>query len=142
MIRPLTEADIPFIAKLEKLCFSAPWSEQSIRESFACDNNHFFVKEAEGKPVGYIGLSVAADEGYIYNVAVLPEYRGQGIGRELVLYILNAFRKLAFVTLEVRPSNNAAIGLYTKLGFEKVGERRNYYRNPTENALLLTKFLR
>ena len=83
-----------------------------------------------------------ADEGYILNVAVLPRYCGQGIGKALVNTVLDYAENnnLAFVTLEVRVSNAPAISLYTSLGFEKVGERKNYYSNPTENALLLTKF--
>jgi ribosomal-protein-alanine N-acetyltransferase len=87
-------------------------------------------------------LSIAADEGYILNVAVLPEYRRKGIGEALVRYVITGFGDLAFVTLEVRPSNTAAVALYQKLGFERVGERKNYYRNPDENALLLTKFFK
>ena len=87
-------------------------------------------------------MSVIIDEGYILNVAVHPDYQGMGIGKELVKYV-NDFaveNNLTFVTLEVRPSNEKAINLYTGFGFEKVGERKDYYSNPKENALLLTKY--
>lgn len=142
MIRELKESEIPLIADIERVCFSNPWSEKSIEDSFCLDCNHFFVCESEGRIAGYIGLSIAADEGYILNVAVLPEYRRKGIGEALVRYVITGFGDLAFVTLEVRPSNTAAVALYQKLGFERVGERKNYYRNPDENALLLTKFFK
>lgn len=142
MIRELKESEIPLIADIERVCFSTPWSEKSIEDSFCLDCNLFFVCESEGRIAGYIGLSIAADEGYILNVAVLPEYRRKGIGEALVRYVITGFGDLAFVTLEVRPSNTAAVALYQKLGFERVGERKNYYRNPDENALLLTKFFK
>ncbi len=142
MIRELKESEIPIIADIERVCFSTPWSEKSIEDSFCLDCNHFFVCESEGRIAGYIGLSIAADEGYILNVAVLPEYRRKGIGEALVRYVITGFGDLAFVTLEVRPSNTAAVALYQKLGFERVGERKNYYRNPDENALLLTIFFK
>jgi ribosomal-protein-alanine N-acetyltransferase len=142
MIRELKESEIPLIADIERVCFSTPWSEKSIEDSFCLDCNHFFVCDSEGRIAGYIGLSIAADEGYILNVAVLPEYRRKGIGEALVRYVITGFGDLAFVTLEVRPSNTAAVALYQKLGFERVGERKNYYRNPDENALLLTKFFK
>lgn len=140
-IKTAITPDIPAIANIEQSCFSHPWSEQSIKESFQNNCNHFYVAEIEKKIAGYIGVSVMADEGYILNVAVLPDYRGQGLGEKLVNTVLNFAEEnnLAFVTLEVRASNTPAINLYTKLGFEKVGERKNYYSNPTENALLLTK---
>lgn len=140
MIRELTESDIGFVAELERICFSGSCSEQSIRDSFSCDNNYFFIAEEDNKPVGYIELSVAADEGYIYNIAVLPEYRKKGIGEALTRYVCELFCDLSFITLEVRPSNTAAVNLYSKLGFEKVGERKNYYRKPEEDALLMTKY--
>jgi len=141
-IRNATIADISAIANIEKSCFSHPWSEQSIKDSFENNCNTFYIAEVESQIAGYIGLSVMADEGYILNVAVMPENRKQGIGETLVNEVL-AFAKennLAFVTLEVRASNIPAINLYNKLGFEKVGERKNYYSNPTENALLMTKY--
>lgn len=143
IIRPLAENEISAVAELEKLCFSTPWSEKSIRDSFFSDNNRFFVCEADGQLAGYIGMSVSLDEGYILNVAVHPDHRGKGFGKALVRFLIDEFGdRLSFITLEVRLSNTTAVSLYEGFGFEKVGERRNYYRNPAENALLLTKFFR
>lgn len=139
----ITEAfynDIPKIAKIEKMSFTNPWSEKSIRESFLSPCNHFFIAKDDDSILGYIGLSVAADEGYILNIAVNPRFRGRGIGKSLVNYVIDYTKdNLRFLTLEVRPSNAAAVELYTSLGFEKAGERKNYYTAPKENALLLTK---
>lgn len=138
----MTADKIGCIAEIEKTCFSHPWTENSIAESFENVCNHFYIAECDGKVVGYIGFSVMADECYILNVAVLPQFRGQKIGERLVKtaieYSIN--NKLEFITLEVRVSNEVAIKLYEKLGFEKAGERKNYYSNPLENALLLTKY--
>ncbi len=133
---------IPQVAEIERQSFSKPWSEQSITESFNQKCNHFFVSVIDSKVVGYIGITVTVDEAYILNVAVLPEYRGQGIGDKLVDKVLDYGSKnnLQFVTLEVRPSNTPAVNLYTHKGFTEVGRRKNYYSNPIEDALLLTKF--
>lgn len=140
MIRELKQSEIPCIAEIERRCFSSPWSEESIKDSFANSSNHFYVAECDGVIAGYIGLSVIIDEGYILNVATLPDYRRRGIAKALINNIINIYNeKLAFLTLEVRPSNMAAVKLYKSFGFEKAGERRDYYRNPRENALILTK---
>lgn len=140
-IRNMTSQDIKAVVEVEQACFSHPWSEKSICDSFENNCNRFFVATENDAVVGYIGMSVMADEGYILNVAVLPQFRGKGFGKRLVEQVLCLAEKLnlVFVTLEVRVSNSTAISLYTSLGFEKVGERKNYYSNPVENALLLTK---
>jgi ribosomal-protein-alanine N-acetyltransferase len=93
------------------------------------------------KVAGYAGLLVMADEGYITNVAVFPEYRRRGVAEQLIA-VFDSFargNRLALLTLEVRPSNAAAIALYRGLGFEEVGRRRNYYDLPKEDALIMTK---
>ena len=138
----MIEENIPQIAEIEKASFSKPWSEKSITESFLSQSNIFFVAEINGKIVGYIGMTLSIDEGYILNVAVLPQYRKQGVGRKLVesLISFGENNKLVFITLEVRESNIPAISLYTQYGFSQVGKRKNYYSNPSEDALLLTKY--
>lgn len=140
IIKELNECDIPAVAELERLSFRKPWSEDSIRDSFNSASCRFYIAETD-IAVGYIGVSVAADEGYILNVAVHPGYRGQGIGKALVRFLIERYKDiLCFLTLEVRPSNTTAVNLYKSLGFIKVGERKNYYSDPAENALLLTNF--
>ncbi len=140
IIEELKENEIPVIAELEKASFSKPWSEDSIRDSFNNPSCSFFTAK-DKEIIGYIGISIAADEGYILNVAVFPERRNSGVGKSLVTFLINKYKEdLRFLTLEVRPSNKPAVNLYKSLGFEKAGERPSYYSNPTENALLLTKY--
>ena len=140
-IRRAVESDIPAIARIECLCFSSPWSEQSIKESFESDSNRFYIAENKGEIEGYLGLFVSIDMCDILNIAVLPEYRRQGVAKALVSFVIEGYKdKIGGLTLEVRPSNVPALALYEGFGFEQVGRRKDYYRNPTEDALLMTKF--
>ncbi len=135
----LTEQEIPEVCEIEMECFTHPWSEQSLRESYANPDARFFAAREDGKIIGYISAEIILDEGYIMNLAVRPEFRGRGAGKNLVKYIIKRFKNdLKFFTLEVRESNVGAISLYENLGFEFAGTRKKYYRNPTENALLFT----
>lgn len=127
-------ADIFFI---EQACFSTPWTEQSINDSIGSDSNYFNLAYAGGKPAGYMSMQLAAGEGDIMRVAVLPEYRRQGIGRMLLEECFLS-TKPDIVFLDVRENNMPAIRLYESLGFEKTGIRKNYYSNPTENAVIMT----
>ena len=130
------------IATLEKLCFSVPWSEKAITETMQ-DDSVFLVAEEEGKVVGYIGSYYCHPEGYITNVAVAPEMRRHGIGRALIKELIARGKELSLSlwTLEVRESNTGAIALYSSLGFEKVGRRPRFYRDPEEAAELMTYYI-
>lgn len=136
----LEREHIKAIAELEKICFSAPWSEDFILEEFK-SGMKFFVAVENGRVLGYIGISCILDEGYIANIAVYPNERKKGVGTALLERVFSLARDegLSFVTLEVRVSNSAAISLYKKLGFNKEGVRPNFYRGPDEDALILTK---
>jgi len=140
---PMTADHLDELARLEKVCFSRPWSRQMLAEELDNQCAAFLValEEATEKVVGYAGLLVMADEGYITNVAVFPEYRRQGIAGQLLEVFLRFAQAnaLAFLTLEVRPSNEAAIALYQGYGFEEKGRRKNYYDFPKEDALILTR---
>ena len=140
-IIPMTSAHLDQVAEIEKLCFSDPWSRRMLSEHLENECAATLVATTpSGTILGYAGLLVILDEGYITNVAVLPEYRRQGIAGEL----LGVFRrfaegnKLAFLTLEVRESNAAARALYAKYGYKEVGVRKNYYDHPKENAIIMT----
>ena len=143
-IVPMTVDHLDELERLERICFSRPWSKRMLGEELDNACAAFLVAEdAEtGTVLGYAGLLAMMDEGYITNVAVFPEYRRCGIAARIIEVFMNFARanKLAFLTLEVRPSNAAAIALYQSFGFEEVGRRRNYYDLPKEDALILTRY--
>jgi len=144
IIKKMCDADVSFAAEIEKLCFVRPWSEQSIKDEMNKQNSVFLMAFEDDKAIGYVGLSVVFDEGYMGNLGVIEEYRKKGVGRALMQELLAQCQKLdlAFITLEVRQSNTPAVNLYISLGFIEAGRRRNYYKEPSEDALLLTKYFR
>lgn len=139
-VEKMTSAHIEEIAKLEKECFSSPWSEDGLKTELKNNFARFYVAFSEGRIVGYIGSHNIIGEVYVTNVAVSPEFRRNGVGKTLVKFLIEQMEteKAEFVTLEVRKSNLNAISLYEKCGFEKVGERRNFYEKPIEDAILMT----
>ena len=141
-LEKMTSAHIDGVCKIEKMCFSHPWSRQSVESELNNDGSVFIAAVEGERVIGYIGMSVVIDEGYIFNVAVDPEYRKKGVGSSLINELVTYGKKndLCFLTLEVRESDQAAVSLYSKFGFIRVGERKNYYSDPTENAVLMTKF--
>lgn len=144
-IDDVREEQLEKIEEIEKACFSMPWTIEQLRSQMK-DSQHEFIAalDVEGRVLGYVGMMYVLDEGYISNVAVAPEARRQGIGRDLIKELMAraAALDLAFVTLEVRCSNAAAIALYEKQGFIPVGKRKNYYDFPREDAILMTHFLK
>lgn len=143
-IVPMAAEHLDRLEQLERMCFSRPWSKKMLAEELdnQCAAFLVAVEPETEKAVGYAGLLVVAHEGYITNVAVDPSCRRQGVAAQL-LQVFDNFAKgnhLAFLTLEVRPSNAAAIALYEGFGFREVGRRRNYYDLPKEDALILTKY--
>ena len=143
LIRQMTEADVPQVAKIESLCFSRPWSEKGFLDSLALDYTEFLVAETEGRIVGYIGIYYSAYEGEVTNVAVHPDMRGEGTGKCLVHAMLEAAeeKKIQNIILEVRKSNDAAIHVYEQSGFESVGIRKGFYALPKEDALIMNRKL-
>ena len=133
-IVPMNADHLEELEKLERICFSRPWSRKMLAEELENQCAAFLVAQDSitQQVMGYAGLLVMADEGYITNVAVFPEFRRQGVAAKLIAVFENFARgnKLAFLTLEVRPSNTAAIALYKGFGFEEVGRRKNYYDLP------------
>ena len=143
IIRDMAESYIKEIAELEKECFSEPWSEDSLKDELTNETARFYVLRDNEKLLGYIGANNICGEVYITNVAVSSDYRGKGYGKRLVNHLLkqSKLEKALFVTLEVRKSNANAIALYEKCGFKKIGERKNFYSKPTEDALIYTYYL-
>ena len=139
----MEERHLDDLARLERLCFSRPWSRQALKEELTNPAACFLVGEEAGEVLGYAGMHCAAGECYVDNVAVFPEARRQGVGRKLMEALLQAAaaRGGEFLSLEVRPSNLEALALYRGLGFREVGRRRRFYDDPVEDGLLLTKDL-
>lgn len=141
-IEEMTAVHLDEIAQLEQNCFVHPWSRQSLESELENENSIFLTALDDNRVVGYIGMNVVIDEGYIYNMAVDEKYRKKGIGSALIGELVTFGKKnnFCFLTLEVRESNKAARSLYSKFGFIKVGERKDYYKEPVENAVLMTKY--
>lgn len=143
IIRQMQACDIPAIAELEKICFSDPWSENSIASELDNPLSFWLVAEDNGLIAGYVGSQSVLDAADMMNLAVSPDYRQQGIGQALVNELTQHLKqnKVIALLLEVRASNHPAISLYEKLGFVQVGRRPKYYHNPREDALILRKEL-
>ena len=132
---------VPQVAALEKMCFSDPWSENSVASELEIPLSRWLVAVEGEQVLGYVGSQTVLDESDMMNLAVAPAYRRRGIARALVLALIEQLRKMGSrqLTLEVRASNESAQALYAQLGFESVGRRKNYYFNPREDALILRK---
>ena len=137
----MTAAHVAQVAQLEKICFHDPWSERSIASEL--DNRlSLWLVAVDGERVaGYVGSQSVLGETDMMNIAVHPDYRRQGIGQNLVERLIRELKAQGnhSLMLEVRVSNENARKLYEKLGFVQVGLRKNYYRNPREDACILRK---
>lgn len=132
---------VPQIARLETVCFSDPWVESSIASELENPLSLWLVAMDGDRVAGYVGSQSVLGEADMMNIAVSPDYRRQGIAKLLLLSLQKrlADQDVHSLTLEVRRSNEPAISLYTTDGFVQVGCRKNYYRHPTEDALILRK---
>ena len=132
---------VPQVARLEKLCFADPWSEMSIASELQNLWAYWLVAVQDDMVVGYIGSQSTIDETDVMNVAVHPDWRRQGIAEQLIKNLIEELKERGShaLMLEGRASNAPAISLYEKMGFRQVGLRKNYYRNPKEDALILRK---
>ncbi len=139
-IRPAEIKDAKEITKTESLTLGAEgWSKSGITETLK-RNGHYFVAEIDGKIVGHGGFTAVLDEGDITNIAVRPEFWRKGLASKILEAMITFAGKqnLKFLTLEVRSQNTPAIRLYEKFGFTVRGERKNFYREPTDNAKIMT----
>lgn len=144
IIRPMQAEDLEVISDMEREIFSDAWSKAAFEEELNSPlSTLFVVVQEDGEIAGYLVLRCVYDEGEIINVAVAQKFRRLGCGRFLMKSAFTQAKKagLSVLMLEVRRSNHAAIKLYERFGFEKVGERKNYYYDPIEDAILMTCFL-
>ena len=143
-ITPMNTSHISALTALEKSCFSTPWSENSLRAELVNPLSHFLVATVDQAVVGYIGTQEPAGECYISNIAVLPEYRRAGVAQALLASAMSGAdeRGCEFITLEVRVTNAAAVSLYEKNKFEIAGRRKAFYRQPDEDAFIMTRYFK
>ena len=141
VILPMDDSHVAAVAELEKTCFSDPWSENSVASELENPLSLWLIAEEDGAVCGYVGSQTVLDETDMMNIAVHPDCRRKGIAAALITELVSRLkaRGSRVLRLEVRESNFSAIALYEALGFTQLGLRKNYYRNPKENALILGK---
>lgn len=140
-IELMTADQVPQIAELEKICFNDPWSEKSIASELDNRLSLWLVAMDGDRVAGYVGSQSVLGETDMMNIAVHPDFRRRGIAEELVMKLVEELKVRGnhSLMLEVRVSNDPARKLYDKMGFQQVGLRKNYYRNPREDACILRK---
>ena len=147
--RPVADGDIPAVAAIENACFAEPWSEKSLSDTLHSPLAVLYCAECEvcslsvtpaGTLAGYAGMYVTGEDAEITDVAVLPQFRRMGAARGLLGELFSAARERGarYLHLEVRASNEAALALYETCGFRRDGVRKHFYKNPAEDAILMT----
>ncbi|NBI07320.1 ribosomal protein S18-alanine N-acetyltransferase [Senegalia massiliensis] len=142
VIRNMESEDIDNILELENMSFSTPWSKESfIKEIKENKLARYIVAKNDTKIVGYGGMWLILDEAHITNIAVHPEYRGEGVGTKLLNGLVEISKEMMIkrMTLEVRKSNDPAIKLYKNNDFVEVGIRPGYYSDTNEDAIIMWK---
>ena len=139
--RRMREEDLEQVAEIEQSIFSMPWKKEDFLESLNNPSNVYIVASENTTIYGYCGMWGVLEEGQINNVAVRKDFQGKGIGFQMVQFLLEEGYKqgLENFTLEVRESNQSAIHIYEKAGFESAGIRKNFYEKPRENAVIMWK---
>ena len=134
----MNESHVSAVAELERQNFSEPWPDIAVRGELTNKLALWLVALEGGEVVGYVGSQTVLQEADMMNIAVADSHRRRGIAKMLVEELIRQLDAYQ-LTLEVRASNAPAISLYEALGFQQVGLRRNYYRKPKEDALILRK---
>ena len=134
----MNESHVAAVAELERQNFSEPWPDIAVRGELTNKLSLWLVAVEDGEVVGYVGSQTVLQEADMMNIAVADAHRRRGIARMLVEELIRQLDAYQ-LTLEVRASNAPAIALYEKMGFGQVGLRKNYYRKPKEDALILRK---
>lgn len=141
IICEMTTEDVPMVAAIEQECFALPWSENALLESLALSHSIFVVAKQNDEVIGYGGVYVVCEEAEITNIAVTTKCRKLGVGQAIVEKIIeeSIAKGAKTILLEVRQSNEPAIHLYEKCGFERIGTRKNFYEKPVEDAVIMWK---
>lgn len=139
IFRPLAAEDAAGVARVERESFPTPWSREDFWREASNDFACYIVAVEDNEIIGFAGCWISFEEAQVTNIALLPAYRGRGIGRRLMEKMMRAAaaRGAERMTLEVRPSNAAALHLYERLEFFAVGVRKKYYQDNGEDAILM-----
>lgn len=142
-VREMTTADMDSVMYIETASFAIPWTRRSMEGELGNPMKLYYVAVLDGKVIGYAGMWHVVTEGHITNIAVDPEYRGMGAGNALMTKIMETAEEkdMLGVTLEVRKSNETALGLYKKHGFVLSGIRKEYYEDNKEDAYIMWRYL-
>jgi len=142
-VLPMSVNDLDELMKIEKVSFPTPWSKESYLAELDNEVSVYRVIRLNGKLVGYGGMWQIVDEAHITNIAVHPDFRGQGIGERLMEELIGMAKQQRSIgiTLEVRPSNQEALRMYSKMGFLPTAIRKGYYTDTNEDALIMWKYL-
>ena len=140
-IEKMEEEHIEGVWELERASFARPWSRATLLMELVNPLSSCYVALCQGRVVGYVGLWCILDEGHINNIAILPAFRGRGYAKALMEYVLGQAlgRGLSQVSLEVRPSNEAARRLYRRYGFQDIGRRKGYYENGEDAVIMAVR---
>jgi ribosomal-protein-alanine N-acetyltransferase len=145
LLRPAAESDLNQVVQIERACFADPWTEESFRRLLAGDSAIFQVLgyPPDFRVAGYVVAFAIGEDAELLNIAVEPPFRGRGLAGQMLdaLLIELGGRGVRAAFLEVRESNRAARALYGSRGFAEIGRRRNYYRRPVEDALVMRRIL-
>ena len=145
-VAPMTEHDLLEVVEIEETTGLSQWGWDAYRAELARPEAVMLVARRSRADVsgrrldGYIAARISADELHINNIGVRPDFQRQGVGRALLCAALDiaSARGARLAVLEVRAGNTAARAMYERVGFKVVGERRSYYRQPVEDALVMT----
>lgn len=139
-IEYMDKTHLPEVMEIDRACFPEPWSEKSFVDEMENDNTAYFVAK-EDRILGYAGIWCVFENADITNIAVSPDFRRQGVGEKLLLALVTEakIRGADNIRLEVRANNTAAIMLYEKCGFSKIGVRKKYYSDNGEDALIMER---
>lgn len=142
ILREMEIDDLEQVMEIEENLFSVPWTKEGFFTFLTKQNSMFLIVEDKGEIVGYCGMLTVLDEGDITNVAVKRERQREGIGQFLMQSLIRLSSEIGIkiIHLEVRVGNETAIRLYERMGFTKDCIRKNYYENPREDALLMTRY--
>ncbi|HET9870905.1 MAG TPA: ribosomal protein S18-alanine N-acetyltransferase [bacterium] len=141
IFRPMLEVDLDQVVAIERASMPSPWSRELFEEELRRPLAHYFVMEVEGQVAGYMGYWQAPEEAHIINLAVAPEFRRRGLGREMIERCVDyaAGRGSRLATLEVREGNQAAQALYEKCQFRSIAIRKQYYSDNLEDAIVMIR---